>query len=136
MWLEQHSSCVPASGISELDWSFLHASVTLSQENVPLMILFSSPNKENVFLTCLWNTPWHKQITHLMPFQFTDKMKLCNQLCFGEKMTEADENTPGSDRLSGNLLYSAVMTNIFCHHSVFLISQINASHAVKLPSEI
>lgn len=62
------------------------------------MILFSFPNKETVFLTCPWNTPWHKQITQVMPFQVTDEVKLRNQLYSGEKMTEADENTPGSPR--------------------------------------
>lgn len=33
-----------------------------------------------------------------MPFQFTDKMKLCNQLYFGEKLSETAENTPGSQQ--------------------------------------
>lgn len=39
------------------------------------------------------------QTNHLLnAIPVTDKMKLCNQLCFGEKMTEADENTPGSQQ--------------------------------------
>lgn len=89
--LQVHAwQCNPRAG-----FEFLHASVPLDQENVPLMILFSFPNKENVFLTCPWNAAWHKQITYLMPFQLTDKMRLCNQLYLGEKMTEADENTQG-----------------------------------------
>lgn len=133
-WNTTPGVCLTAEPQSWI-WVFF-VPVLLNQENVPLMRLFSFPNKEDVFLTCPWNTPWHKQITSLMPFQLLIKWSSVINSALGKKWQRLMKTHQALHRLSWSLLCSAVMTNIFCHHSVLLISQINASYAVKLPSEI
>lgn len=63
-------------------------------------------------------------------------MKLCNQLYFGEKLPETDENTPGSRQ---TVLEPALLS---CDDESLLSPQCSANlsnqcfYAVKLPSEI